>query len=660
MDTNIPKIVSALSSPSDKTKLLIDKDKSSGQKKVVVGSRGSLGRAWDRLVGKNKLSDCFNLIATSINAQKSADYQDTKMSFELSHRVQVRSSEYYDKTYRIGRFLWGHGNVKKSAEAVNDAVYNKLYQSFVAEVKVPTTPSNKHQFVDNAYHLLTEEPDNLISPEDFATLDMNAQELFGKQLDVKEFWNKFAELGYPVAQLRIASEDPASHKETLQKLGDEGSGAAQILLIRALEQEDLAASPAKAQTMASEVENSSPLQPSSQSRWKSATPVNKNHSLPSVQSQNPVQVENAPNLDALAILDFDSLDLREHSPYGETHIQLLSLKFIKWINTPEQPLDQLLELQSTLEELQNAYENNLVVGSDWVTTGRKNALKNYSNTVNEWVAQRLEGQTIDNVIPVLSEEVTRNSIAVRTNIMERDLAILSTEPWENLIDKSTGFIKNDLTILSRDTINEINSALKIYGGADENWTKWLNDDGVDLLLAFLTERNSEIPKTTINGVETPIRFPIPVNHGSSHWTVAIADVEAGTIHYYDSMRNHAVPESLRTTAKELSIKFNKSFEVKDKSTRVQNDGYQCGVWSSFTAYKLCKDPKYQLRSIKKPAETIAHFRRNLHENVVFPLVIEYVKAGYDSRLNQRETPSLIDLARQRSWFGLDPNVIASA
>ncbi|MDP1836122.1 MAG: Ulp1 family isopeptidase [Chlamydiales bacterium] len=341
-------------------------------------------------------------------------------------------------------------------------------------------------------------------------------------------------------------------------------------------------------------------------------------------------------------------------PYGEDAMRLLSDQIENWVTSAEQSIDDVIGLQDTLQEWRSAVERNVMNSAQWVRSARLEAIDSYLANIESWVIARLTNERVVSEEPPFFEQAMAFEVEQRVNDVKADLDFLNTHHWSTLLDPVTGRLRNSpgLTAEGR---RDVEAALVTNGAMDENWQKWLNDDCVNLMLAFLTETHENARTITVNGHKTLARFPIPINHGRSHWSVAIVDVEKGTIEHYDSMGAKAVPRVVKEHANTLSKRFGKFFRASDKSSSVQRDGYQCGTWTCFTAYNLCADPNFKLSSVKNPSQTIADFRKEMHNRFIFPLVIEQRKAilaGYAKGARDEAEIDILAHARENQWFGL--------
>lgn len=118
------------------------------------------------------------------------------------------------------------------------------------------------------------------------------------------------------------------------------------------------------------------------------------------------------------------------------------------------------------------------------------------------------------------------------------------------------------------------------------------------------------------------RFPMLLNHNSSHWTLAFIDKEMETIEYYDSLVDYGNYEEITIQLKDAANRLNYQYIDKTRTTKkdkLQKDSYQCGPWTCYFLENRLKDNKFDPTKIvdRKKAQTmIADFRTNILAEII--------------------------------------------
>ncbi|MDP1836257.1 MAG: hypothetical protein Q8K75_10090 [Chlamydiales bacterium] len=196
-------------------------DKTTGEVKVTE-KRGFIGRVVDWLRGFNKHSEVFHQVAQEISRDVQQDYAHTKAKVALRDRVEEQTTDYYNKTTVVGRFLRGNGDVASSAEEVSTSVYNDLYTLFSEGLKQVIPEEDKRAFVDKMYGGLTNINATPIEIDEFNEAMEDYYDNAHDRLDA------FADLNYPIARYLQAE----SKIGTMEALAQEGILVAKYRLYR--------------------------------------------------------------------------------------------------------------------------------------------------------------------------------------------------------------------------------------------------------------------------------------------------------------------------------------------------------------------------------------------------------------------------------------------
>ncbi len=110
---------------------------------------------------------------------------------------------------------------------------------------------------------------------------------------------------------------------------------------------------------------------------------------------------------------------------------------------------------------------------------------------------------------------------------------------------------------------------------------------------------------------------IPLHVTENHWTLVLVDRQKRTLEYYDSMKNYGnydqIIKVLKNVTKVLTEKdpdevpYQLDYKIKK---RLQQDGFQCGVWILYFLENRLQDPNVNFNELdtEKAQEMIAYYR----------------------------------------------------
>lgn len=197
-----------------------------------------------------------------------------------------------------------------------------------------------------------------------------------------------------------------------------------------------------------------------------------------------------------------------------------------------------------------------------------------------------------------------------------------------LINENTGSIVLPDGIFDQQVNNIVHLTTATYGTVEnQNWSVWLKDSTISFFCQLLTA-GTEVGVVEVNRYEEIFKNPsdtvlLPINKGGAHWVFAIVDKQKKTIEYYDSFGSS--PES-------GLLKFSQTndYTCINLGKSIQNDGYQCGVWTIFTVWqRLLKGSFYTYEKDNKNLQatrTPADFRKLLHNKILLPLILEFFRS----------------------------------
>ncbi|MDP1834822.1 MAG: hypothetical protein Q8K75_02730 [Chlamydiales bacterium] len=184
----------------------------------VSAKRGRLGKIADRLTGNTSISKVYSYMKQDIAKVEPGTIAEAHELVSLRDNVLKHSSDYYTKTGTVARFLGGNGDVKRNAQELSDAVDAKLIKLFMGiEVNPAEIDDQDRQVAKLLYEGLT---DTHAPKQKIEELVRFVESSGITKTSNNTFWQKFSDLGFPVAQyaLAISLESRANKNPEMVKL----------------------------------------------------------------------------------------------------------------------------------------------------------------------------------------------------------------------------------------------------------------------------------------------------------------------------------------------------------------------------------------------------------------------------------------------------------
>ncbi len=168
----------------------------------VIKTSSWLAGWLQRFTGKTSYSAVFHRMAYSISITKLESYAQVKKLMALKDSVKRLSGGYYTKAGKVAAFLGGHGDVPKSVEALSRSIDAQLLRLFTGSTLQANeiTPDARH-LAHTIFEGLSNTRATKANLLDFETYLRQRLPLNFRK-DGKDFYQKFAELGFPLAQYR--------------------------------------------------------------------------------------------------------------------------------------------------------------------------------------------------------------------------------------------------------------------------------------------------------------------------------------------------------------------------------------------------------------------------------------------------------------------------
>lgn len=277
----------------------------------------------------------------------------------------------------------------------------------------------------------------------------------------------------------------------------------------------------------------------------------------------------------------------------------------------------------------------------------KNADASFRFTAKRTLQQKIQDDIDDK----------KNEEAARTR------QFFQTNEFQNCYDRTTGLLNFGNSPLSKQAQDAINEVFRVCGLSDGNWKGWLHHDCIDVLFAIAAYQSTkwdgkgvtEVAKldkacdsdgatedyqleTALEIIENrKVRLIIPCNpigpgnKTGAHWTCLFIDPETQQMEWFDSTGSKLIPKAIRDLQGEL-LKKGLEYTLLNKSTKkVQYNGYDCGAWIGYVAEQRSLNDNFSFADIKgNPGALIAQYRRDKHNQVIAPLIWEYLKDMYAS------------------------------
>lgn len=112
------------------------------------------------------------------------------------------------------------------------------------------------------------------------------------------------------------------------------------------------------------------------------------------------------------------------------------------------------------------------------------------------------------------------------------------------------------------------------------------------------------------------KIPLTFYLNKNHWTLGFVDLEKMTLEYYDSFGSLA-PKNLEIALKKIALENNLTYLVKNQK-KLQDNGYDCGVWHSYFLTKRLENLHFDPNQIsdKNADEIIQKFRIHMLTQIV--------------------------------------------
>lgn len=119
-------------------------------------------------------------------------------------------------------------------------------------------------------------------------------------------------------------------------------------------------------------------------------------------------------------------------------------------------------------------------------------------------------------------------------------------------------------------------------------------------------------------------MPFFLHLANNHWALVFIDRKLRTVEYYDSLLNYGNHEEIKTELQRIAGELTQQdpgsspyqFQCKLRK-KVQQDGYQCGVWLLYFLENRLKNPQVDFNTldVNSSQAMIAEFRRHIFQHI---------------------------------------------